>query len=153
MATFGPLLVRFGLIASALAQACWRNATCTPPTEASFPGPWDENIYAPDSRTVRPRSVLSLSTGEPLAPFSSSSSSSSCTSPTARSGTAARAGTRTTRATLKPAFGEVSEAQAGFTTALGRFRGGVAAIEWHVPVGTRGWLELGGEEGEVGGRR
>ncbi|WDK16996.1 bacterial alpha-L-rhamnosidase domain-containing protein [Colletotrichum graminicola] len=58
MAPFRPILVTFGLIASALAQACWRNATCTHPTEASFPGPWDENIYAPDSRTARPRSVL-----------------------------------------------------------------------------------------------
>ncbi|KAK2040801.1 Six-hairpin glycosidase, partial [Colletotrichum somersetense] len=60
---------------------CWRNTTCTHPTEASFPGPWDENIYAPDSRTARPRSVLSLSTGEPLAPFSSSSSSSPLSPP------------------------------------------------------------------------
>ncbi|KAK1974528.1 Six-hairpin glycosidase-like protein [Colletotrichum cereale] len=54
---------------------------------------------------------------------------------------------------LKPAFGEVPEAQAGFTTTLGRFSArwaveeGVAAVEWNVPVGTRGWLELGGEEG------
>ncbi|KAK1974527.1 hypothetical protein LZ30DRAFT_558186, partial [Colletotrichum cereale] len=72
-----PLLVSFGLVARALAQTCWRNATCTHPTEASFPGPWDENIYAPDSRTARPRSVLSLSTSEPLAPFRSSCSSSS----------------------------------------------------------------------------
>ncbi|GKT93377.1 bacterial alpha-l-rhamnosidase domain-containing protein [Colletotrichum tofieldiae] len=54
---------------------------------------------------------------------------------------------------LKPVFGEVPEAQAGFTTALGRFsarwkvEGGVAAVEWDVPSGTRGWVELGGEEG------
>ncbi|KZL76395.1 glycoside hydrolase family 78 protein (bacterial alpha-L-rhamnosidase domain-containing protein) [Colletotrichum tofieldiae] len=74
MVSSKPLLVTFGLVASALAQSCWRNATCTHPTEASFPGPWDENIYAPDSRTARPKSVLSLSTGEPLAPFSSFSS-------------------------------------------------------------------------------
>ncbi|KAK2004422.1 Six-hairpin glycosidase, partial [Colletotrichum falcatum] len=73
---FRLLVVSYvGLTASALAQTCWRNATSTHPTEASFPGPWDEKIYAPDSRTARPRSVLSLSTGEPLAPFSSSPSS------------------------------------------------------------------------------
>ncbi|OHX00407.1 bacterial alpha-l-rhamnosidase domain-containing protein [Colletotrichum incanum] len=71
MVSSKSILVNFGLIASALAQSCWRNATCTHPTEASFPGPWDENIYAPDSRTARPKSVLSLSTGEPLAPFPS----------------------------------------------------------------------------------
>ncbi|KDN65447.1 putative bacterial alpha-L-rhamnosidase domain-containing protein [Colletotrichum sublineola] len=76
MVPIRPLLMSFGLIASTLAQTCWRNATCTHPTEASFPGPWDENIYAPDSRTARPRSVLSLLTGESLAPFSSSSPSS-----------------------------------------------------------------------------
>ncbi|WYZ46009.1 hypothetical protein EsH8_IX_000234 [Colletotrichum jinshuiense] len=67
------LLPGLGLVAGALASSssssCWRNATCTHPTEASFPGPWDENIYAPDSRTARPKSVLSLATAETLAAF------------------------------------------------------------------------------------
>ncbi|GKT45320.1 uncharacterized protein ColSpa_05501 [Colletotrichum spaethianum] len=75
MVSSKSLFVTFGFAASTLAQSCWRNATCTHPTEASFPGPWDDNIYAPDSRTARPKSVLSLTTGEPLAQFSSSPSS------------------------------------------------------------------------------
>ncbi|KAF4872652.1 hypothetical protein CGCSCA1_v008390 [Colletotrichum siamense] len=57
------------LFASTLASSCWRNATCTHPTEASFPGPWDANIYAPDSRTARPKSVLSLATGDAIGSF------------------------------------------------------------------------------------
>ncbi|KAK1725875.1 alpha-L-rhamnosidase [Colletotrichum acutatum] len=59
------------LITNTAAQSCWRNATCTHPTEASFPGPWDANIYAPDSRTARPKSILSLATGDRLASFPS----------------------------------------------------------------------------------
>jgi len=43
------------------AQSCWRNTTCNRIREAAFPGPWDANIYAPSSRTVAPKSVL---TGE-----------------------------------------------------------------------------------------
>ncbi|KAK1580111.1 Six-hairpin glycosidase-like protein [Colletotrichum navitas] len=54
---------------------------------------------------------------------------------------------------LKPAFGEMSEAQARFTTALGRFsarwavEGDFTAVEWDMPTDTKGWLELSGEEG------
>ncbi|KAK1658232.1 alpha-rhamnosidase [Colletotrichum godetiae] len=64
------------LVTNTAAQSCWRNATCTHPTEASFPGPWDENIYAPDSRTARPKSILSLATGDHLASFPSPESQS-----------------------------------------------------------------------------
>ena len=38
---------------------CWRNVTCTGPSTAAFPGAWDENIYAPASRTIPPKFVLS----------------------------------------------------------------------------------------------
>ena len=41
------------------AQSCWRNTTCSGPSEAAFSGVWDDNIYAPDSRTVQPVSTLS----------------------------------------------------------------------------------------------
>ncbi|KAL4946308.1 hypothetical protein BDV06DRAFT_218438 [Aspergillus oleicola] len=51
---------------------CWRNTTCTGPTEPSFPGPWDEYNYAPDSRFVKPKSVLSLPAGELITEYSSS---------------------------------------------------------------------------------
>lgn len=43
------------------AQDCWQNVTCSGPLEAAFPGPWDANIYSPDSRTVSPTSILALS--------------------------------------------------------------------------------------------
>lgn len=41
------------------AQNCWRNTSCSGPTESAFSGVWDKNIYAPSSRTVRPSSTLS----------------------------------------------------------------------------------------------
>ena len=37
---------------------CWRNSTCDGPSRASFAGPWDENILAPDTRTLHPVRVL-----------------------------------------------------------------------------------------------
>ena len=46
------------------AQSCWRNVACSGPTEASFPGPWQDSIFAPSSRTVSPKSILSLATGQ-----------------------------------------------------------------------------------------
>ncbi|EMR83596.1 hypothetical protein ACHAO1_010834 [Botrytis cinerea] len=54
------------------AQACWKNTTCSGPLEAAFPGPWDANIYAPSSRQVSPKSVLSATTGAVLSNFSGS---------------------------------------------------------------------------------
>lgn len=57
-----PLLVSLlALFQFALAQKCWRNVTCTGPKDSAFPGLWEENIYAPSSRTVSPkRKILSL---------------------------------------------------------------------------------------------
>ncbi|KAL6239641.1 hypothetical protein BDW75DRAFT_227009 [Aspergillus navahoensis] len=52
------LTVATGAIAS-----CWRNTSCTGPLKPSFPGPWDSNNYAPDSRLIQPRSILSLPDG------------------------------------------------------------------------------------------
>lgn len=45
------------------AYACWRD-TCTGPAAPFFPGPWDENNFAPASRHVQPKSILSLPDGE-----------------------------------------------------------------------------------------
>ena len=47
-------------LTSAFAQdiRCWRSTRCTGPTKASFDGAWTSNIFAPTSRTVRPKSVL-----------------------------------------------------------------------------------------------
>lgn len=47
------------LAQSAGAQSCWRTTTCSAPTTAAFPGPWNDNIYAPSSRTINPVTVLS----------------------------------------------------------------------------------------------
>lgn len=49
------------LLTSVLAQQCWKNTTCSGPTDTAFPGPWQANIFAPSSRTVSPASILSAS--------------------------------------------------------------------------------------------
>ncbi|KAF3761761.1 family 78 glycoside hydrolase [Cryphonectria parasitica EP155] len=56
----------FGLLAAVpvLGDSCWRNTTCSAITEAAFPGVWDDDIFAPDSRLVPPQSILSASNGE-----------------------------------------------------------------------------------------
>ncbi|KAI1427104.1 Six-hairpin glycosidase-like protein [Xylaria sp. FL1777] len=41
------------------AASCWRDTTCTGPLEPAFPGDWDVYNYAPDSRSVKPKVVLS----------------------------------------------------------------------------------------------
>ncbi|KAG8170088.1 hypothetical protein KVR01_000833 [Diaporthe batatas] len=51
------------LVSSALGQSCWRDTTCSTISEAAFPGEWDVNNYAPESRTVSPSSVLSAADG------------------------------------------------------------------------------------------
>lgn len=38
---------------------CWRNTDCSGPLTAAFSGPWNENIFAPATRNVAPRSILS----------------------------------------------------------------------------------------------
>lgn len=56
------VLVTFLLQGHVFSQDCWRNTTCSGPETAAFPGVWDESIYAPSSRTVSPKSVVSLAT-------------------------------------------------------------------------------------------
>lgn len=61
-----PSYLGFGLailttfFGTTYAQSCWRNLSCTGPTTAAFSGPWEENIYSPDSRTVSPVSAFPL---------------------------------------------------------------------------------------------
>lgn len=57
---------------------------------------------------------------------------------------------------LKPAtFDEVTRAEAGFTTGLGRFSAkfevanGTCNVQWDTPVGTKGWVQVPGLEGKV----
>lgn len=67
-------LVASSLLASVcLAQTCWKNTTCTGPTDTAFPGSWESYIYAPASRTVSPKSVLSIDTGEVISGYSGTS--------------------------------------------------------------------------------
>lgn len=49
------------LASTALAGSCWRNTTCSGPASASFPGPWESNMYSPATRLIPPKSVLSPS--------------------------------------------------------------------------------------------
>lgn len=53
------LLGVWSIVSLGQAQECWRNTSCTGPNKAAFNGVWDENIYAPSSRTVQPESILS----------------------------------------------------------------------------------------------
>ncbi len=57
------------LVNSVLATSCWRGTTCTFPADASFPGPWEANIYAPDTRSPRPKHILSVATLQPVSEF------------------------------------------------------------------------------------
>ncbi|KAK2597828.1 hypothetical protein N8I77_012589 [Diaporthe amygdali] len=67
------LTMLFGLLAStALGQSCWRDTTCSTISEAAFPGEWDANNFAPESRTVSPRSVLSAADGSIIASWNGS---------------------------------------------------------------------------------
>jgi len=51
------------------AISCWRDTSCTGPTEAAFTGPWDSYIYAPSSRSISPVAIVST-TGEYLQDYS-----------------------------------------------------------------------------------
>ncbi|OQE30470.1 hypothetical protein PENFLA_c003G06452 [Penicillium flavigenum] len=53
------VLILWSLFSLSSADTCWRETTCSGPTDTAFSGPWEKNIYAPASRTVRPASTLS----------------------------------------------------------------------------------------------
>lgn len=60
--------ILLGLVSAATAfegvKACWRNSTCDGLLEPSFTGPWDKYNFAPTSRFVAPRTLLSLPDGD-----------------------------------------------------------------------------------------
>ncbi|KAF2973186.1 hypothetical protein GQX73_g414 [Xylaria multiplex] len=53
------LLAVFSLVGGSWAVSCWRETPCTGPLEPAFPGDWDSYNYAPSSRSVKPKTVLS----------------------------------------------------------------------------------------------
>ncbi|KGO38901.1 Bacterial alpha-L-rhamnosidase [Penicillium expansum] len=52
------VLILWSLFSISVADTCWRDTTCSGPIDTAFSGPWENNIYAPASRTVRPVSTL-----------------------------------------------------------------------------------------------
>lgn len=56
-------------LATGAFASCWRNSSCTGPSSPSFPGPWDSNNYAPDSRSIQPKFILSLPNGEYISSY------------------------------------------------------------------------------------
>ncbi|TVY83207.1 hypothetical protein LSUE1_G001690 [Lachnellula suecica] len=63
------LLATLLLFHTSQAQDCWKNTTCSGPSDTAFPGTWESNIYSPSSRSVSPKSILSLQTGEVISSF------------------------------------------------------------------------------------
>lgn len=66
-----PFLFCIVFLRLAVAQSCWRNLTCDGPTDTAFPGIWESNIFAPKSRKVNPKQILSTETGEVMSNYSS----------------------------------------------------------------------------------
>ncbi|KAH8816187.1 Six-hairpin glycosidase-like protein [Xylogone sp. PMI_703] len=56
-------------LSSVLANSCWRDTVCTGPKDTAFPGKWQSNIFAPSSRTISPKSILSLQTGKTISHY------------------------------------------------------------------------------------
>jgi hypothetical protein len=67
VATIVPIAVAAG--AAFEAQACWRNFTCNGLTKPAFSGPWDAYNFAPRTRSVAPRTILSLPDGVPIGEY------------------------------------------------------------------------------------
>lgn len=58
------LLTLAACLSPTVSAKCWRGTACSGPAAASFEGPWNENIFAPASRRISPKSILSLPNGE-----------------------------------------------------------------------------------------
>ncbi|KAI7322377.1 Six-hairpin glycosidase [Hortaea werneckii] len=63
------LLATSTAYAPAIAQSCWQDVNCTGPVDTAFPGPWEDNIYSPASRTIAPSTVISPDTGEVISDY------------------------------------------------------------------------------------
>lgn len=67
------LLLLLTAAGQSLGQTCWRDTACSNITKSAFPGPWEANIYAPESRTVNPRTILSVETGDVISQYTAQS--------------------------------------------------------------------------------
>ncbi|KAI0155313.1 glycoside hydrolase family 78 protein [Xylariaceae sp. FL1272] len=67
LATLGLSLLSLSRYASA--QSCWQDITCSGPESQAFPGVWDNNIFAPESRNVTPSTVWNLDSGDQVATY------------------------------------------------------------------------------------
>ena len=63
LSCFRLLLFLVSLVPQSKCQ-CWRDGPCDGPEDPSFPGPWDKYIFAPKSRIVTPKTVLSFPDGK-----------------------------------------------------------------------------------------
>jgi hypothetical protein len=57
------------IVGFAAGQSCWRDTVCSGPDQPAFPGPWQTDFFAPATRSVRPRRILSLSDGRVQSQF------------------------------------------------------------------------------------
>ncbi|KAI1812410.1 glycoside hydrolase family 78 protein [Poronia punctata] len=75
MAIYFPFLTLISwlvtLVHPASARSCWRKTTCTGAEGPAFPGDWDANNFAPESRNVAPVAVYDLSSGQEIATWPS----------------------------------------------------------------------------------
>ncbi|KAK0629208.1 Six-hairpin glycosidase-like protein [Bombardia bombarda] len=68
----GAFCLLLAFLCQASAQTCWRNTPCSSINETAFPGVWESNIFAPSSRTIAPKSVLSLASGKVVSAYTGS---------------------------------------------------------------------------------
>lgn len=66
---FAVILAFLSFLSLSLAQSCWKDTVCSGPADTAFPGPWENNIYAPESRIVSPKSILSRRTGNIISSY------------------------------------------------------------------------------------
>jgi hypothetical protein len=71
---FAKICALLAVTSFASAERCWRDTDCSSITEPAFSGPWDQNIFAPETRKVSPVNVLSLDDGLVISSYPSKTS-------------------------------------------------------------------------------
>lgn len=65
--------VALAALVSRTVGQCWREGPCNGPEIASFPGPWDKYNFAPHTRVVKPKEILSFPDAELISQYRDSS--------------------------------------------------------------------------------